>query len=75
MELLSESLVTPELGVVGDYRGRAKPNGRPSRRQVSVLRREDWAEAEAELADELPWTMRRANLMVEGVAIPRRPGS
>jgi MOSC domain-containing protein YiiM len=61
--------------VAGDYRGRAKPDGRVTRRQVSLLRREDWAAAEAVLGCALPWTFRRANLLVAGLDLPRRAGT
>jgi hypothetical protein len=72
MELLSESLVTPELGVIGDYRGRAKPNGRPHPAPGLGAAARGLGRGRGGAGDELPWTMRRANLMVEGVAIPRR---
>jgi MOSC domain-containing protein YiiM len=75
MEVLSESGISPEQGVFGDYRGRAKPNGRVARRQVSILRQEDWAAAEAELGITLPWTMRRANLLIAGLDLPRAAGT
>ena len=39
-------------------------------RQVTVLFREGWQAACAELGRELPWVTRRANLLVEGVAVP-----
>nr|WP_240500064.1 MOSC domain-containing protein [Sphingomonas montana] len=61
--------------MAGDFRGRAKPDGRVARRQVSLLRREDWALAEAELGRALPWTHRRANLLVEGLDLPRIAGT
>jgi MOSC domain-containing protein YiiM len=75
MEMLEESGISPEQGVFGDFRGRAKPNGRVTKRQVSVLRREDWALAEAELGMALPWTMRRANLLVDGLDLPHVAGT
>ncbi|MFD1951430.1 MOSC domain-containing protein [Sphingomonas arantia] len=75
METLSDSAITTAQGVVGDYRGKAKPDGRVTRRQVSLLRREDWTLAEAELACALQWTHRRANLFVEGLDLPRVAGT
>jgi MOSC domain-containing protein YiiM len=42
---------------------RAHPNGRA----VTVLSREAWAAACRTLGETLPWTLRRANLLVEGV--------
>lgn len=50
-------------GVEGDFRGRKGP------RQVTVLCSEQWQAACAELGVELPWTTRRANLLVSGLAL------
>ena len=70
MEELADTLLTPERGVDGDFRGR------PGRRQVVLLSAEDWASAQAELGGEpSPWTVRRANLLVAGLALPREPGA
>lgn len=50
----------------------------PPRRAVTVLAREAWDAALADLGDEaagrLDWTTRRANLLVEGVTLPRAVG-
>jgi MOSC domain-containing protein YiiM len=62
---LSEAVVGIADGVDGDARGT-----RPGR-QVTVVFREGWDAACHELGVELPWTTRRANLLVEGVAVPR----
>jgi len=60
--LEAESIsITPERGVEGDYRG--KPNDR----QVTVMSVEAWQRACDEIHVELPWTTRRANLLVEGL--------
>jgi len=56
--------VTVELGLTGDARGN-KP-----RRQVTLLFREGWESACRDVGAILPWTTRRANLLIEGVAIP-----
>lgn len=73
VELFDEALVSPELGVAGDYKGAKYP-----RRAVTVLAREAWEAALAELGEDaaarLSWTARRANLLVEGVALPRARG-
>jgi MOSC domain-containing protein YiiM len=43
---------------------------------VILLAAEDWAEAQSELGGEpSPWTLRRANLLVSGIALPREPGA
>ena len=55
-------------GIQGDARGRK------SGRQVTVLFREGWERACGELGVTLPWVMRRANLLVEGIAPPREGG-
>ena len=61
MQELAEAEVTREGGVADDFRGR------PGRRQVTVLSLESWQAAGRELGRELPWTARRANLLVSGV--------
>ena len=61
MDLLEEAEVTLETGVAGDFRGR------PGNRQVTVLSFEAWIEACAEVGQALPWTTRRANLLLVGV--------
>jgi MOSC domain-containing protein YiiM len=62
------SNVTVEAGIDGDARGR-KLN-----RQVTVLFRESWDDACGALGVELPWTTRRANLLVAGVDAPQSAG-
>ena len=62
---LQEAAVGVADGVDGDARGK-----RPGR-QVTVVFREGWDAACRELGVELPWITRRANLLVEGVPVPR----
>jgi len=70
MEELSEAELSREFGVKGDFRGR------PGRRQLVLLAAEDWADALAELGGPpSPWTVRRANLLVEGIALSRGPAA
>lgn len=52
--------ITTDDGCAGDSRGTSRG------RQVTVLSREAWQAACAELNQTLPWTARRANLLVEG---------
>ena len=70
METLEASQITVEAGLEGDSRGAKYPD-----RQITIMSREAW---EAALADverpDLPWTTRRANLLVEGVELPRAAG-
>lgn len=62
MQELSRAAVTTGDGVADDFRGR------PGRRQVTVLSLEDWQAACAQAGHpELPWTTRRANLLVSGI--------
>ena len=49
-----------KFGVKGDYRGRAGP------RQVTILSQDSWSDACGQLNIDLPWTIRRANLLVTG---------
>jgi MOSC domain-containing protein YiiM len=70
MQEVGEGLVTAEGGLIGDFKGAKYP-----RRQITVLAREDWDAALAEIGHPgLPWTARRANLLVEGVELPRAAG-
>lgn len=68
MSLLGAVGITVEGGLAGDYRG-------GTRRQVTILGLEDWLEAAAESGTpQLPWTVRRANLLVSGLRFPQRAG-
>jgi MOSC domain-containing protein YiiM len=73
MQTRGSALLSVGGGVEGDYKGFKHP-----RRGVTVLAREAWEAALAELGEEgaepLAWTARRANLLVEGVALPRALG-
>lgn len=72
LEEIAAGIVTVEDGLEGDCKGR-----RFKMRQITVLAREDWLAACAALSPqtELHWTVRRANLLVEGVRLPRGRGS
>jgi len=70
MEEIAEAQVTLAAGLEGDFKGAKYP-----RRQITVLAREDWEAALAQTGRVLPWTARRANLLVEGVRLPRGAGS
>ena len=71
MEELERCRVTRAGGVDGDYRGRLESH---RDRQVTVLSADAWQAACDELAASLPWTTRRANLLVQGVELPRQSG-
>jgi MOSC domain-containing protein YiiM len=71
MQEVEHGLITEQLGLDGDFKGAKYP-----RRQITVLACEDWRAALAEVAQaDLPWTTRRANLLVTGVDLPRAAGS
>ncbi len=69
MEEIETAKVTQGGGIDGDYGG-----GKLKKRQVTVLSADVWGEVCAELGAELPWTTRRANLLVSGVDLPKRDG-
>lgn len=53
--------ISCEQGLVPDTRGK------PGKRQVTLLSVHSWQDVCAELNADLPWTMRRANLLIEGL--------
>ena len=65
MQECSEAAISLQAGLEGDSKGRFQG------RQVTILFAEDWAAATQALAVELPWTTRRANLLVAGMPNPR----
>jgi hypothetical protein len=70
MQTTDRGLITSAAGLAGDFKGAKYP-----RRQITVLALEAWQAALAEIAQSsLPWTARRANLLVEGVELPRAAG-
>jgi MOSC domain-containing protein YiiM len=73
VELLDDAQVTVESGIAGDFRGAVKPGGR-GRRQVTLIERDAWDAAMAELGRDIPWQERRANLLVDGLALPQMAG-
>ena len=68
METLDSTTITVAAGIDGDCRG-ALP-----KRQVTLLTREGWEAACAALGEDLPWTTRRANILVEGLALAATEG-
>jgi MOSC domain-containing protein YiiM len=68
LEEMRRANVSVDAGIAGDIRGRKRD------RQITVLFRESWDDACRELGVALPWTTRRANLLVEGVAAPQKAG-
>jgi MOSC domain-containing protein YiiM len=77
MALLQQATILVDVGLTGDTVGPRHP-----RRLVTVLALEDWIAALAQLnaqdmlgGIELDWTTRRANLLVEGLRLPRAKGA
>ena len=64
MREIDAARISLDAGVASDFRGRKR-----GRRQVTLLCAEKWRAACAELGIELPWTTRRANLLVNGLPI------
>ncbi len=73
MECLDRVSVTRNGGIAGDCRGTIAP-GKSGKRQISLIEAESWAAALAELGGNVPWQERRANLLVEGLRLPREAG-
>ena len=69
MKEMKSAAVNTSQGLAGDFRGKPGP------RQVTVLAREDWNSACEALGKDLPWTLRRANLLVEGISLRETIGS
>jgi MOSC domain-containing protein YiiM len=75
METVEAVTVTRGEGLHGDYRGglaAAKP-GR--KRQVSLIEADGWRAAAAEAGTALDWWHSRRNLLIEGLRLPRSPGT
>ena len=70
MQEVAEGSISLAAGLAGDCKG-----GKFPLRQITVLAREAWQTVAAAIGDpDLPWTVRRANLLVEGVELPRAKG-
>lgn len=75
MELHERKTVSCDAGVAGDHRGAQAARKKSFRRQVTLIETESWQEAMDELGANLPWQVRRANLLVEGLNVPRAVGT
>lgn len=64
---IDQVLVHTGRGIEGDRRGKNK-------RGLTLLSTEQWAETCRELGVDLPWTARRANVLVEGVDLKEAAG-
>jgi MOSC domain-containing protein YiiM len=68
MDTLEQAEVSDQTGVAKDFRGK------PGKRTVTVISVRAWREVCAELGQDIPWTTRRANLLVDDVDLPRSIG-
>ena len=64
MREIDSADVTEGAGFAGDVSGKG---GWLGKRQITVISAEQWHEACAEVGVNLPWTARRANLLVQGL--------
>jgi MOSC domain-containing protein YiiM len=69
MQILERADINTETGVALDFRGKPGP------RQVTVISARAWKNACSELRKEIPWTTRRANLLVDDFELPRSIGA
>ncbi|MDO8898140.1 MAG: MOSC domain-containing protein [Bacteroidales bacterium] len=70
-----EAVVTCDEAFVGLLTGVARDvRGLPGKRQVTVLSEEAFNEACNELGTTLPWTIRRANLLISGIDLENSKG-
>lgn len=69
MHELNAVQLSVELGLAGDCRGK------PGARQVTLLSQTAWRAACAELGVDLPWTTRRANLLVDDLPLLQSTGA
>jgi len=61
MQSIDSAQISVNSGILGDFRGPQKD------RQITILSEDAWQKACREIDIELPWTTRRANLLVDGV--------
>ena len=61
METIDSVYVDEKTGLSGDIRGTAL------KRQVTLLSAKAWSEVCHELEADLPWTTRRANILIENI--------
>ena len=61
MQVIDQASITVDKGITGDFRGSQKD------RQVTILSESAWRSACDSIAADLPWTTRRANILVDGI--------
>lgn len=73
MQTAQKGVISVEAGLAGDHKG-----AKHKTRQITILALEDWQAACTALggkALDLDWTVRRANLLTEGLRLPRVKGA
>jgi MOSC domain-containing protein YiiM len=68
MIVADKAKITRHAGIEGDFRGKNETA------QVTVVFEDDWRAVCETLGAEHPWLLRRANLLVGGIANPKRIG-
>ena len=68
METLNSAEIAVDTGVANDFRGK------PGNRQVSLLSLRDWQAVCQSLGREIPWTVRRSNILVDEFDLPKEAG-
>jgi MOSC domain-containing protein YiiM len=68
METLDTVIVDKKMGLAGDIRGGSL------KRQVTILTAEAWKSVCEEIQSDLPWTTRRANILISGIKLPQKSG-
>ena len=61
MQNIDSAKITVDNGILGDFRGAQKD------RQITILSEPAWKQACASIDVDLPWTFRRANILVDDV--------
>lgn len=67
MDALEQATLVPGTGLEGSV-------GRSTRRQVTVIEREVWDRVQEELHRAIPFSARRANLMISGIRLEETRG-
>jgi MOSC domain-containing protein YiiM len=61
MQSIDSAQIAVAIGILGDHRGSQL------QRQVTILSADSWQKTCTDIDSNLPWTTRRANLLVDGV--------
>ena len=69
MRLIATTNITPQSGIEDERRTHSL------HRQITIISRESWEEACAVIQNSLPWTIRRANLLIEGLDLQETVGN